>query len=78
MEEDAECIRVTKVSLFGIPCYVRNSKFIESLISDVGMLVNGDKIVLNKERMNVTSVMIFTNILGPISLKINLWQRRRC
>lgn len=57
--------------MFGIPCYVRKFKFIESLISDVGVLLNGDKTVLNKERMDVTSVMIFTNPLGAISLKIN-------
>lgn len=69
---DVECFKATKVSIFGIPCFVRNTKFIESLLSDVGMLVNGKNIVLNPERMDVSSVMIFNNILGPISLKINV------
>lgn len=37
----------------------------------MGLLVNRDKVDLNKERMNVTSIMIFTSLLGHFSLKIS-------
>lgn len=51
---------------------MRNKSFLESLLSDVGSLVNGDCLELNPERLDVTSVMVFTNHLGIISKKIKV------
>lgn len=69
-KSDAKCYRATRVSIFGIPCFVRNKTFIDSLLLDVGMMIKGDSLEPNPERLIVISLMVFTNLLGSISKKI--------
>lgn len=68
---DVECARATCLSIFGIPCYVRNSRFLESLLADIGYLANPKSVDDKAEIMDVIRIMIFTNQIGPISRKIN-------
>lgn len=70
-KSDVECFRTTKVSICGIPCFVRNTKFIDSLLSDMGLMVNSEKIDPNPQRLDVTSMMIFTSLLRPIARKVS-------
>lgn len=37
---DVECFRETWVSIYGIPCFVRNIRFYETLLSNIGVVAN--------------------------------------
>lgn len=66
-----ECYRVIWLSIYGIPCYVRNTSFLETILADIGTLANNDKLDEKSDRLNVLKVMVFTNQLGLINRKIN-------
>lgn len=68
---DAECRRVTWLSIYGVPCYMRNSKFCEVLLSGVGVLANWKNLEEKPSRLDVTKLMIFTYIVGPINRTIS-------
>lgn len=47
-----------------------NSDFIDTLISDVGLLTNSEELEGSADMLDVLKVMIFTNLLGPINRKV--------
>lgn len=61
-----------RISLYGIPCHVRNKAFVEVLISDIGLCINFDPIMGKPERLDVLSLMIFTNEVESIRSKITV------
>ncbi|XP_058775836.1 uncharacterized protein LOC131650123 [Vicia villosa] len=69
-KKDVECFRSVWVSIFGIPCFVRNRRFCELLLSDIGVVANGEILEEQQLRMDVTNLMIFTDKLDTINLKI--------
>ncbi|XP_058768749.1 uncharacterized protein LOC131642531 [Vicia villosa] len=69
-KKDVECVRAVWVSIYGIPCFVRNRRFCEILLSDIGVVVNGEELEGNQIRMDVTNVMVFTNQIESINRKI--------
>lgn len=67
---DVECYRATRISLYGIPFFVRNSRFIDVLLSDIGTLINPDSLQANHDRYNVIRLIVFTNLLSSINRRI--------
>ncbi|XP_058726994.1 uncharacterized protein LOC131598405 [Vicia villosa] len=67
---DVECYRSVWVSIYGIPCFVRNRRFCESLLSDIGVVAKGDCMEGKQIRLDVTSLLIFTNLLDTINRKV--------
>lgn len=66
---DIECSRVARISVYGIPCYVRNKNFLEALLSDIGACSNWDPLLCKPLRLDVLSLLIFTNSLEMIRNK---------
>lgn len=60
------------LSIYGIPCFVRNKKFCEALLFDVGILANSKSLEEKITRMDVTKIMVFTDNMGPINKTINV------
>lgn len=69
---DIECTRVDKISIFGVPYFMRNKKFLEILLSDIGVCPNLDTILSNPSRLDVMSPMIFTSRLEMIRNKVTI------
>lgn len=70
---DVECCRAAGISIFGIPCYVRNKTFIEALLSDIGSVTNIDFLTCKLERLDVLSLMIFIKCLDTIRSNISVF-----
>lgn len=69
---DAKFYRVAWLSIYGVPCYVRNMKFCKELLSDVGVLENCKYLEEKPARLDVIKLMIFTYIVGPINRTISV------
>lgn len=69
---DAKCYGAAWLSIYGIPCFVRNKKFCEALLSDVGFMANTQSLEDKPLRLDVTKLMIFTNNIEPINRMINV------
>lgn len=67
---DAECYRATRLSIYGVPCFVQKSRFIDELLSDIGTLINPDSLQAKHDKFDVIRLMAFTNLLGSINRKI--------
>ncbi|XP_058732730.1 uncharacterized protein LOC131604301 [Vicia villosa] len=70
--EDVECFRAAWVSVYGIPCHGKNRRFLESLVTDIGIIAHFGFLDLKPERFDVLSFMIFTHHLDPIRNKVNV------
>lgn len=71
---DVECSRATWLSIYGIPCYVRNTRFLETLLSDVGSLAITDKLEDKPDRLNVIKVLVFqTNLVQSVERSMLVW-----
>lgn len=51
---------------------MRNKKFCEALLSDVGFMENSQSLEEKSLRLDVTKLMIFTDNIGPINRNINV------
>lgn len=69
---DTECTRAAKISIFGVPCYVRNRKLFEMLLTDIRVCPNLDYLPSNPARLDVTYLMIFTSHLKMIRSKVKV------
>lgn len=69
---NVECSRATKISIYGVPCYVRNKVFVEEFLSDVGFCQNLESLTNNPSRFDVLSLMIFTSSLDMIRNKVTV------
>lgn len=58
--------------MYGIPCHVRNARFLEALLSDVGVVSNYDSLESSSEILDVLSLMVFTKSVESIKSKINV------
>lgn len=69
-KKNAECYRAVWISTFGIPCFVRNLKFVESLLADIGVVSNGETLEEITKRLDVTKLLIFTSEVDLINNQI--------
>ncbi|XP_058734228.1 uncharacterized protein LOC131605958 [Vicia villosa] len=67
---DAECARVAWISIYGIPCFVRNENFINLLLADIGTVVNSQSITEKPIRLDVLTLMIYTESMEQIRNKV--------
>lgn len=67
---DSECIRATRLFVYGIPYYVRNIRFLEELLSDIGNFTKSELLEDKSDRLDVLRIMALTNFLGLINRKI--------
>lgn len=69
---DVECFRAAWILVYGIPFHVRNARFLEALLSNVGVIANFDFLERLPEILDVISLMVFTKMVEPIRSKINI------
>lgn len=69
---DVESFRVVWIYVYGIPCHVRNARFLEALLSDVGVIANFNFLERSLKRLDVFSLMIFTKSVESIQSKTNV------
>lgn len=69
---DVECARAARISIYGVPCFVRNKKFLEALLSDIGVCPNLNFLNSKPSHLDVESSMIFTANLEMIRNKVSL------
>lgn len=69
---DVECYRAIWISIYGIPCFIRNKKFCEALISDIGIMANNKSLEEKALRLDVTKIMVLTEKTIPISKTIRV------
>lgn len=60
------------MSIFGIPCHVRNGRFLEAVISNIGIIVNFEFLDSKLKKLDVVTFMVFTNSLEKIRSKVNV------
>lgn len=49
---------------------MRNQGFIEELLADIGVVAHNDFFKFKPERLDVSKIMVFTNLLGSINREI--------
>lgn len=69
---DVECYRAPRMSIYGIPCYVRNKNFLEVLLADIGVCPAWDFLQSKLNRLDVLSMLIFTRNLDMIRSKVTV------
>ncbi|XP_058724741.1 uncharacterized protein LOC131596144 [Vicia villosa] len=69
---DVECARAVWISAYGIPCHVRNKRFIDTLFSDIGTVANYEWIQHASSRLDVVKIMVFSKEAEIIRNKVSV------
>lgn len=70
--KDVKCFRAAKVSLYGVPCHMRNKIFLDVVLEEVGMCPTLDFLNHSPSRYDVLTLMLFTGCLDTIRRKVTV------